>query len=165
MSRIAVLLTVASICVAAVRAEPQSRSADVANGKALITSSKCLDCHRIGETGSRLGPDLSEVGDRLSAEQLRRAILSPDEEVTPDNRFVRIVTKDGATVIVGKLINQDAFSIQLMNQAEQLKSYQRSDLREIEIQEKGLMPAYDKLTAQQVADLVGYLQSLKGAQK
>ena len=46
--------------------------------------------------------------------------MAPDEEVVPDNRFVRIVTKDGTTV-TGKLLNQDATSIQMMNPKEELK--------------------------------------------
>ena len=37
---------------------------DAAQGKVLIESSKCLDCHRIGEKGSHLGPDLSDIGTR-----------------------------------------------------------------------------------------------------
>ena len=58
-----------------------------------------------------------------------------------------VVTKDGAT-IVGRLLNQDAFSIQLMNADEQLKSYSRSNLREHTIVTKGLMPSYEgKLTS------------------
>src|SRR6478672_6772972 len=95
---------------------------DAARGRALVESNKCFDCHRVGETGSRLGPDLSDIGSRRTAERLRRALVAPDEEVLPENRFVRVMTKDGANV-TGKLLNQDAFSIQLMNPDQQLKSY------------------------------------------
>jgi len=136
---------------------------DAATGRVLVESSKCLDCHRIGERGSRVGPDLSDIGSRRSSDQLRRAIVAPDSEVLPQHRFVRLVTKDG-TSIVGRLLNQDAFSIQLMNKDEQLKSYLKSNLREHTILEKGLMPSFEgKLSAQQLADIVSYLESLKGA--
>src|SRR2546425_5277969 len=125
---------------------------DAANGKALVESNKCLDCHRIGETGSRRGPDLSDVGNRRSPDALHRATVAPDEEVLPEHRFVRVVTKDG-TSVVGRLLNQDAFSIQLMNKDEQLKSYLKSNLREHTILTKRMMPSYEgTLTMQQAAD-------------
>lgn len=137
---------------------------DAVKGKALVASSQCLDCHRIGEAGSRLGPDLSEIGNRRSPDVLQQAIVEPDAEVLPENRFVRLVTKDG-TPIVGRLLNQDAFSIQLFA-SEQLKSYLKSNLREYTILEKGLMPSSQgKLTREQIADIVSYLASLKGAEK
>jgi len=89
--------------------------------------------------------------------------VAPDEEVVPDNRFVRIVTKDGTTV-TGKLLNQDAISVQMMNPKEELKTYLRANIREYTILDKGLMPSVEgKLNAQQVADIVSYLSSLKGS--
>jgi putative heme-binding domain-containing protein len=160
-----VSLFAATVAIGPIAQETKPARGDAANGKALFTSSKCLDCHRIGETGSRLGPDLSDVGDRRTPEQLQRAIVAPDEEVLPESRSVRVVTRDGTTV-TGRLLNQDAFSVQLMNPAEQLKSYLKSDLRELTIVDKGLMPSYEgKLSAQQIADLVRYLGSLKGDPK
>ena len=127
-----------------------------------MQSNKCLDCHRIGDTGSRLGPDLSDIGSRRSPALLQRAIVSPDDEVLPENRHVRVVTSDG-TAVQGKLLNQDAFSIQLMTQDERLKSYLKSPLKEFSIVQKGLMPSFrDTLTSTQLADVVAYLGTLKG---
>jgi putative heme-binding domain-containing protein len=134
---------------------------DVTRGKALVESSACFDCHRIGDRGSRLGPDLSDIGSRRTPDRLRQAMLAPDEEVVPENRFVRFVTKDGAT-ITGRLLNQDPISVQLINQKEELKTYLRATLREYSIVDKGLMPSAEgKLTTQEVADIVAYLSSLK----
>ena len=134
---------------------------DAARGKALVESSGCFDCHRIDERGSRLGPNLSSIGSRRTAIRLRDALVDPDAEVIADNRHVRIVTKDG-TSVTGKLLNQDAVSVQLMNPKEELKTYLRANLREFTILDKGLMPSVQgKLTDQQVADIVSYLSSLK----
>jgi putative heme-binding domain-containing protein len=141
---------------------PPPPAGDLANGKALVASNKCLDCHRIGETGSRFGPDLTVVGAQRSPDQLSRAIVAPDDEVLPEHRSIRVVTKTGETVI-GRLLNQDTFTVQLITPKEELKSYQRSELREATIQMKGLMPSYEgKLSTQQVNDIVNYLASLKG---
>jgi putative heme-binding domain-containing protein len=136
---------------------------DAGRGKALVESSGCFDCHRIDDRGSRLGPNLSSIGSRRTPVRLRQALVAPDEEVVPDNRFVRVVTKDGATV-TGKLLNQDATSVQMMNPKEELKTYLRANLREYTILDKGLMPPVEgKLNTQQVADIVSYLSSLKGS--
>src|SRR6478736_6000497 len=99
--------------------QPNITPGDPAGGRALVQSSKCLDCHRIGETGSRVGPDLSDIGSRRSPALLQRAIVAPDDEVLPESRFVRVVTSEG-TSVQGKLLNQDAFSIQLMTPDERL---------------------------------------------
>lgn len=137
-------------------------SGDTSRGKALVESSDCFDCHRIGDRGSRLGPNLSDIGSRRTPVRLQQALVAPDEEVLTENRFVRFVTKDGGT-ITGKLLNQDAISVQLITPKEELKTYFRANLRDYTILDKGLMPSTQgKLTDQQVADIVTYLSSLKG---
>ena len=141
----------------------ETLAGDAGRGKALVESSGCFDCHRIDDRGSRLGPNLSSIGSRRTPVRLRQALVAPDEEVVPDNRFVRIVTKDGTTV-TGKLLNQDAISVQMMNPKEELKTYLRANIREYTIIDKGLMPPVEgKLNPQQVADIVSYLSSLKGS--
>jgi putative heme-binding domain-containing protein len=142
--------------------QPATSAGDASRGEALVESSGCFDCHRIGNRGSHLGPDLSDIGNRRTADRLQQALLVPDEEVLPENRFVRFVTRDGATV-TGRLLNQDAISVQLIDPKDELKSYLRANLREYTILDKGLMPSVQgKLTDQQVADIVTYLRSLKG---
>src|SRR5882762_9984049 len=86
--------------------QPITSAGDASRGKALVESSGCFDCHRIGNRGSHLGPDLSDIGNRRTADRLQQALMAPDDEVVPENRFVRFVTKDGAT-ITGRLLNQD----------------------------------------------------------
>jgi alcohol dehydrogenase (cytochrome c) len=142
--------------------QPNITPGDPAGGRALVQSSKCLDCHRIGETGSRVGPDLSDIGSRRSPALLQRAIVAPDDEVLPESRFVRVITSEG-TSVQGKLLNQDAFSIQMMTPDERLKSYAKSRLREFSIVQKGLMPSFEAtLNTSQLADVVSYLSTLKG---
>ena len=134
---------------------------DASRGRAVMESNSCFDCHRIRDRGSRLGPNLSDIGARRTPDRLRQALVAPDEEVTPENRFVRLVTKEGAT-ITGRLLNQDAFSVQLITPKDELKTYMRAALRDYAIVDKGLMPpVLGKLTDQQIADIVAYLASLK----
>ena len=154
----------AAVCsMAGAAAKQDAPAGDAARGKALVESSGCFDCHRVEDRGSRLGPNLSSIGSRRTATRLRDALVDPDAEVIADNRSVRIVTKDG-TSVTGKLLNQDAVSVQLMNPKEELKTYLRANLREFTILDKGLMPSVQgKLTDQQVADIVSYLSALKGS--
>ena len=161
-ARTAIWLIAAACSLSAATAAQDAPAGDAARGKALVESSGCFDCHRIDDRGSRLGPNLSAIGTRRVATRLREALLDPDAEVIADNRFARIVTKDG-TSVTGKLLNQDAISVQVMNPKEELKTYRRANLRDFTILDKGLMPSVQgKLTDQQVADIVSYLSSLRG---
>lgn len=140
------------------------QTGDAGKGKELVASSGCLNCHRIGETGSRMGPNLTDIGDRRTPDRLQRSIVAPDEEVLPENRFVSVELKDGSTVR-GRLLNHDALSVQLIDAKEQLRSFQTSEMRNYTILVKGLMPSFEgKLSAQQVTDVVSYLSSLKPPQ-
>jgi putative heme-binding domain-containing protein len=151
------VLTLA-LAAAALQAQP---GGDPANGK-LIFEGKgtCTGCHRIQGNGSHFGPDLSEAGGR-SPEQLQTSILDPDAEIAPANRIVRVVSKTGTTTI-GRLLNEDTFSIQMIDKTERLRSFQKADLKEYAFEAKSPMPSFkDKLTAQEVADLVAYLSTFK----
>jgi putative heme-binding domain-containing protein len=134
---------------------------DAANGKLIFEGKgNCTNCHRIHGTGSHFGPDLSTAGAR-TPEQLQTSILDPDAEIAPANRMYRVVSKNGATT-VGRLLNEDTFSVQMIDKTERLLSFQKADLREHGFETKSPMPSFkDKLTAQEVADVVAYLGTLK----
>ena len=127
---------------------------------------RCLECHRVAGKGSRLGPNLTDVG-RLSrrTEELEKSILEPDAEIQPQNRSYRVMTADGET-ITGRLLNHDTFSVQLIDAREQLRSFQKSNLREYGFLKSSPMPSYrGKLTSDELKDLIAYLASLKGITK
>jgi putative heme-binding domain-containing protein len=129
----------------------------------LLDTNGCLACHRVQGKGGYTAPNLTDIGDYRTPEQIEAAILSPDEEVLPENRHVRVITKKGET-FTGKLLNQDAFSMQLIDSKGQLRSFQKTSLRESTILVKGLMPSYkDKLTADQMGKLIRIVSSLKTA--
>jgi cytochrome c oxidase cbb3-type subunit III len=149
-----------------------SLAGDAQRGKILFEGKgQCTTCHRVNGNGGRMGPDLSEVGSPRRnprtdtsiplAKSLERSILEPDAEVLPENRFVRIVTKDGKTS-TGRLLNQDNFTVQLRDAQDKLRSFVKSDLREVTVITKSQMPSYNgKLSDDEVADLVAYLSTLK----
>jgi cytochrome c oxidase cbb3-type subunit III len=136
---------------------------DAARGKAIFEGKgNCTGCHRVRGKGSRLGPELSDIGASRRAVQLETSILDPDAEVLPANRFVRLVAKDGSTV-EGRLLNQDAYTIQLFDPKERMLTFQKANLKEYAFSAKSPMPSYKgKLSNQELADVVTYLTSLKG---
>ncbi|HTW66871.1 MAG TPA: c-type cytochrome [Bryobacteraceae bacterium] len=136
--------------------------ADIARGKSIFESKGCLNCHRVGDRGSRVGPDLTDIGARRQPADIERSIVDPNAEILPENRYVRAVTRDGAT-ITGRILNEDTYSLQLIDSKQKLVSLQKSDLRSFEFLKASPMPSYrDKLSGSELSDLVGYLVSLKG---
>jgi putative heme-binding domain-containing protein len=145
-------------------AAPVLRGAgDPARGRALFEGKgKCATCHRVQGRGPRLAPDLTEVGATRPLPELHEALLDPGRTLRPGNRLFEAVTTDGRT-IRGRLLNQDTFSIQLLDSNERLVSLQKANLREYGVVRTSPMPSYrDTLTAQEVDDVVGYLLTLKG---
>jgi putative heme-binding domain-containing protein len=133
------------------------------NGQVIFSGKgNCVSCHRVNGLGSRVGPDLSEIGRLRHSTDIEQAILNPDLLIVPSNRFVRLVTRDGTT-ITGRMLNQDAFTVQLLDSKEQLRSLMRADLKEFTFIDKSPMPSYrGKLSTQEMTDLVSYLVSLQG---
>jgi menaquinol-cytochrome c reductase cytochrome b/c subunit len=52
-------------------------------GKEITASAGCLGCHKIGENGNTLGPDLTEVGDRLGPDAIARTLVNPTSPMPP----------------------------------------------------------------------------------
>ena len=136
---------------------------DPAHGKEIFEGKGgCLSCHRVRSAGSRVGPDLTDIGMLRRTADLQRSLLDPDAEVLAQNRYYRVVTNAGVTV-TGRLLNEDTFSVQLLDNSEHLASFKKTDLREFSFLPKSPMPSYkDRLAPQELADVIAYLTSLKG---
>jgi putative heme-binding domain-containing protein len=136
---------------------------NAANGKAIFESKgNCASCHRVRGVGSRVGPDLSDIGALRRTAEIEQSLLDPNAEVLAQNRFYRVVTKQGET-ITGRLLNLDSFNILLVDSKERLLSLQRSNLSEADFMKDSPMPSYrGKLNTQELSDVVAYLNSLKG---
>ena len=109
-----------------------------------------------------LGPTSPTSVPFAQLDQLRAALLDPDAEILPENRRYRVVTRDGAT-IVGTLLNHDTFQVLMRDTKDQLRSFQKADLREHGFVEGSPMPSYrTTLSPQELADVIAYLSTLKG---
>jgi putative heme-binding domain-containing protein len=154
-----------SLASSSARDAPADRgvSGDAARGKVLFEGKgECAGCHRVNGLGPRVAPDLTDIGTIRTASELRQKLIDPNALVRPGNRYIELVTKEGAT-ISGRLLNYDTFSIQLIDSNERLTSVPKSALREYRFVKESRMPSYrDKLSPEEVTDLLGYLFSLKG---
>jgi putative heme-binding domain-containing protein len=139
------------------------KAGDAGRGRAVFEGrGGCLACHRVARSGSRVGPNLTDIGSVRSAGSLQRTLLDPSSQMMPINRPVRVVTKDG-TVINGRRLNEDTYSLQIIDERERLHSLIKAELREFTIAKTSPMPAYGKtLSPDDIGDLVAYLLSLKG---
>ena len=136
---------------------------DVARGQSLFEGEgDCSSCHRVNGRGPRSAPDLSDIGAVRTPAALQRAILDPITALLPINRPVRAVTREGETVL-GRRLNEDTYTVQLIDSQGRLRSLVKADLAEYEISETPTMEP-TTLSSDQVADLIGYLLSLRGMQ-
>jgi putative heme-binding domain-containing protein len=136
---------------------------DPARGKAIFEGKgKCATCHRVNGRGPRLAPDLSDIGTTRTAATLHNVVVDPNGATQFQNRNVRAVTKDGK-VVTGRRLNEDTYSVQLIDEQERLVSLSKDDLREYTVAKTASMPAYkNTLSASEISDVVAYLLSLKG---
>ena len=105
---------------------------------------------------------MSDIGSIRTLAALQRVLLAPDESLLPIHRPVTLVTKDGRT-LRGRRLNEDTYTVQIVDEKENLVSIDKASLRDLVVGKSASMPSYaDKLTADELADVIAYLVSLKG---
>jgi cytochrome c oxidase cbb3-type subunit III len=121
----------------------------------------CLRCHQVNGEGGRQGPDLSQVAARRSPEHLKTSLLDPNQFVSPLDRRVHVVTLDGQH-LSGIRLNEDTYSLQLLDSNENLVSVLKRDLKEYRFDSRSSMPSYkEAFSESELEDLVAYLCSIR----
>lgn len=159
-----VTLAVVYVRTLGASATPPKVEGDVAKGKALYEGKgSCANCHTIGARGHAYGPDLSEIGSRRSASSLHESLSEPNAEVAEGFVPVYVVTSQGTTVS-GIRVNEDNFSIQVLDASGHFHSFRKSAVTKIDKRPgESPMPSYKTLFSQsEMNDLVAYLSSLRG---
>ncbi len=137
---------------------------DPGRGEALFWSQpmQCGRCHRIGDRGTPVGPDLSGIGTLRSRDDLLSSLLEPSRRIEPKYASYSVATTDGAA-LTGLLVKRDEASVVLRDgQGKEIVVAAR-DVEELRPSRTSLMPdgQLADLTAQEAADLIDYLASLK----
>src|SRR5713226_5619251 len=155
---------------------PAQALGNAAHGKELFYgSAACSTCHMIQGKGGRLGPDLSTTGSARSTEYLVESLRSPSrrlaqgiseamKEFSQEYETVTVVSAEG-TKFMGVVLNEDHFTLQMMDTREQLHLFEKDKLRSLEKSRESLMPAYDQkmLSDRELQDVIAYLLAV-GAQ-
>lgn len=128
-----------------------------------IVQARCTRCHRVGDTGGSLGPDLSRIGAVRTRDALTRSIRDPGATVAAGFRPVTVVTAEGQRTR-GAAKGEDAFSIQIMDTSQELRGFRKTDLTEITRESGSLMPTFTdaRLPRAELDDVVRYLTTLRG---
>jgi putative heme-binding domain-containing protein len=122
----------------------------------------CKNCHRIQKEGKEIGPELSTIGKQRTRAQLLESILEPSKLI--ETKYVTHLaeTTDGR-IITGLLVSKSDDEVALKDVQDKVTRIQTKNIEQLVPQRQSLMPEllFRDLTAQQVADLLEYLGSLK----
>ena len=133
---------------------------DVANGQAVFTS-RCATCHKWGNEGSTIGPDLTTIGKKFNDPELLDAIINPSAAIVFGYEPWLVNTKDGQS-IYGFLISENKQAIVIRDIAGQKHIIDLEKITSKKRQEKSLMPdpISNGLNEKDLADVVGFLKSI-----
>jgi putative heme-binding domain-containing protein len=128
-----------------------------------VSAARCQACHRVGGEGADVGPALDAIGSKYARGDLLRHILEPSREVDPKFATHAVATADGR-VVQGVLAEKTGRELVLRDAQGQAIRIPRADVVQEAMQPVSLMPEglLRDLSAQQAADLLEYLASLKG---
>ena len=117
----------------------------------------------LGGQGNAMGPDLTDIGARRGAGQLRQTLEQPERTI-PDGFVVVDAVLVSGNAIKGIRMNEDSFSIQMRDLSGRFYSLRKQDLRELtKLRGSTPMPSYEKhLSASELDDLVAYLAAQRG---
>lgn len=137
-----------------------SLQSDLNRGK-IVFKRDCLTCHKLGNEGYEVGPNLATIKNRTAPEILVH-VLDPNKEVSP-NYLEYVVVTDAGLIETGIIVNETPSSITLKKAENKEITILRKNIDEIKSSGKSLMPEglEKKIKAQEMADLIAYLMTLK----
>ena len=137
---------------------------DAAAGVSVYATNGCATCHTIDGKGGFFGPDLTDVGAKRAIRHLRESVVEPHVDIPLDYRSVTVVDKSGKATS-GIHLNEDEYSVHLRDLNGNVRSFMKSELKEVTLPRQSMMPAYAALSKSDLEDLVAYLSSLGSKQK
>src|SRR5262249_27732344 len=138
--------------------------ADADVGRRVFENAKlanCSACHRVDGRGANVGPDLSLIG-RTERKWIVESILQPSAVVAPHFQTWKVETLDGRA-FTGLLVHTNLDESYYLNEKGVRVKVLATDVAEVTPLRTSIMPdgLLDKLTDQEIKDLVAYLASRK----
>jgi putative membrane-bound dehydrogenase-like protein len=139
------------------------RRGDVRKGEIVFaTVGTCAKCHVVNGQGKDVGPNLSEIGAKLSRPAIYESILFPSAAISHNFAAYTVVLANG-NVVTGLLVSRTADSIAVKGNDAITRTYKMSEVDEVKEQSVSLMPAdlQKAMTADDLVNVVEYLTTLK----
>jgi putative heme-binding domain-containing protein len=151
---------------------PAQPTGNAARGEELFSgSAACATCHMVQGKGGRLGPDLTATGSARSIDYIVDSVRNPSrrlaqgiseamKEFSQEYETVTVVDAGGQT-FQGVVLNEDNFTLQMLDTREGLHLFEKDKVRALEKSRESLMPRYDEkmLPEKDLQDIVAYLLS------
>jgi putative heme-binding domain-containing protein len=133
------------------------------NGREMFGAANCYACHRFGQEGGAIGPDLTSAAGKFSPHDFIEQIIEPGKEIS-DQYGSMVFTKKDGSVIIGRLgnLNGDNYMIITNLYAPgEMTSVNRSDLKSVEPSTISMMPPglLNTLSDNDILDLTAYVLS------
>ncbi len=163
------LLAKLSIDTAAQQAKLESLAhlqdgGDPGRGRYVFTgqTAACNRCHRVGNDGSQIGPDLTKIAAIRQPRDLLEAIVLPSASFARGYRPYNVLTVDGR-VHSGIIPRETADEIVLQTTDLREIRIRRADIDELQESDTSIMPQglETRLSEEELRDLLAYLQTLK----
>jgi putative heme-binding domain-containing protein len=112
--------------------------------------------------GREIGPNLTEIGSKLSREAMFESVLYPSAGISHNFELWTVVKTDGTT-LNGLLVSNTDAEVSIKGDDALVRAIPKSDVEELVKQKISLMPAdlQKTMTTQELADVVDYMQTLK----
>ncbi len=134
------------------------RKGNLVAGQAVYAKAECAKCHRMGQNGTAIGPDLTSVAKRFTRKETIESILFPSHVISDQYATKRVLTADGK-VISGIIATRSDGSISIRDSALRESVVAEQDIDQIQPSKVSLMPSglFDNLTAEEIRDLMAYM--------
>jgi putative heme-binding domain-containing protein len=139
---------------------PQATESVAARGAALFEKAQCIKCHRFGDRGETLGPDLTNVSKRFQKKEILEAILFPSQVISDQFSSQTIVTKNGKSYTGMVAPRGDGALTMLTASGEKVviaeRDVEQATRTKVSSMPEGLL---NLLSLEDIADLFAYLGS------
>ncbi|KAA5546354.1 c-type cytochrome [Roseiconus nitratireducens] len=143
----------------------KGRTGDPERGKMAYTKASCAQCHRFGNYGESIGPDLSGLARRFTKREIVESILYPAHVVSDQYASKKVLTLDGK-VLVGMVSEQSDGSLIVRDSRNDTSIVGAEDVDQILPNTSSIMPSglIDELSLQEISDMMAYLGVVPAAE-
>ena len=135
---------------------------DFTQGQAMFQA-QCSSCHKVGGEGGSIGPDLTQLGTRFSAQDILESIIEPSKEISDQYAATNYTLKDGSSAM-GRLIREDKDSYYISQNPfapETLRKILKKDVTSSKLSDVSIMPPgmINSLNPEELKNLMAFLMS------